>query len=347
MAQIKYQDVRGIFSENLKVRLDIGTKAVKKAVPASHDSWATRLVFKRLDGKSEGEVHDEHLVGIFSEDGKYRLDIGTMAMKENVPASHESWATKLKIKKIKGSSSGFIHYGDVVGIFSEDEKYRLDIGTKAMKKKVPASHDSWATRLRVLEPDPITEVMEVIDTKYRIDEAVESNTKDVELYSNTIDNTQSSIDQHSDINSSESVTETSMWQNTVGISFSEKVTFKTGIPFIAEGKVEISSEQKEEYTWGKSYERQKNWGFSVNLIAPARTKAKVIVSVSKSHLKIPYTMKLKCKTASGKIKTNQLGGIYDGDSSYDLKSVYSVTDNLNNEVKKLTTFFKGEKLFLK
>jgi hypothetical protein len=40
-------------------------------------------------------------------------------------------------------------YEDVVGIFSEDGKFRLDIGTDTMKKNVAADHNSWATRLRI------------------------------------------------------------------------------------------------------------------------------------------------------------------------------------------------------
>ncbi|MGL5267679.1 MAG: hypothetical protein ACRC9E_15910, partial [Plesiomonas shigelloides] len=73
MSIIEYGKKIGVFSEDGKVRLDIGTDAMKKNVPASYDSWATRLVIKRLDGANSGPISDEHLVGIFSEDGKVRL----------------------------------------------------------------------------------------------------------------------------------------------------------------------------------------------------------------------------------------------------------------------------------
>ncbi len=138
----------GIFSEDGKWRLDIGTRAMKENVPATYDSWATRLVIKRLDGPDSGPISDEHVVGIFSLNELYRLDIGTRATKENVPASHESWATRLRVIRLSSASSGPINYGDVVGIFSEDGKWRLDIGTRATKESVPASHESWATRLK-------------------------------------------------------------------------------------------------------------------------------------------------------------------------------------------------------
>lgn len=84
------------------------------------------------------------------------MDIGTDAMKKSVPATHDSWATRLIIKRLDGKSAGEVCYGDIVGIFSEDEKYRPDIGTDAVKKAVPAAHNSWATRLRIQDADPIT-----------------------------------------------------------------------------------------------------------------------------------------------------------------------------------------------
>lgn len=86
-----------MFSATGPVRLDIGTRATKENVPTSHESWSTRLRIVRLDGPSAGPVAANHLVGIFSEDGNWRLDTGDRAMKENVPASHESWATQLVI----------------------------------------------------------------------------------------------------------------------------------------------------------------------------------------------------------------------------------------------------------
>ena len=136
--------------EDGRWRLDIGDAAMKKNIPASHNSWATRLILKRLDGASSGSVKSSHLVGIFSEDGKWRLDIGEAATKKNIPSSHNSWATRLRILPLERMGLGKISYGEVVGVFSEDGKWRLDIGVAAMKKNTPASHNSWATRLQII-----------------------------------------------------------------------------------------------------------------------------------------------------------------------------------------------------
>lgn len=149
---ISYGQPVGVFSATEYVRLDIGLRAVKAEVPGTHESWATRLYIRRLDGPSAGPVLSNHLVGIFSEDGRVRLDIGTRAMKENVPASHRSWATVLYIRRLDGPNYGQVRYGDLVGFFSQDGRVRLDIGSWAMLEEVPAYHESWATQL-VIRPD--------------------------------------------------------------------------------------------------------------------------------------------------------------------------------------------------
>merc|ERR1712232_17049 len=148
MGKIHEKDLIKILSEDKKVRLDIGGDCVLKEVPASHESWATRLIIKRLDGPNKGPVQTDHVVRIFSEDGQKRLDVGEAAMKKNGPPNHESWATRLYIKRLGGGSNA-IKYNELVGIFSESNNKRLDIGGDAMKQEVPASHESWATRLRI------------------------------------------------------------------------------------------------------------------------------------------------------------------------------------------------------
>lgn len=147
---VQYGDTVGVFAEARPVRLDIGTRAMKKNASPNHESWATRLKIKRLDGPSTGVVCSNHVIGIFSEDGKFRLDIGTQAVKEDVPASHVSWATLLNIQPVDGASHNEVEYGTTIKILSQDNQARLDIGTDTMKVNVAASHDSWATRLKIV-----------------------------------------------------------------------------------------------------------------------------------------------------------------------------------------------------
>ena len=149
LGTINENDLIKIISQDNQARLDIGVHCVKEEVPAYHNSWATRLQIKRLDGPNEGFVNVNHVIGIFSEDGKTRLDLGERAMKKNGSVSHESWATRLHVKRLQPSGNTPIKYGEIIGLFSECGRKRLDIGERSMKENVPAHHDSWATRLRI------------------------------------------------------------------------------------------------------------------------------------------------------------------------------------------------------
>jgi len=140
-----------LVSENGACRLDVGGASMKKEIDASHESWATRLYLRRLDGPNEGPVRLGHLIGVFSENGKCRLDVGHGSVKE-CKASHESWATRLFVRPIGHPANGPavpLRYNELVGIFSEDGRKRLDIGHAAVHKECAASHNSWATRLFV------------------------------------------------------------------------------------------------------------------------------------------------------------------------------------------------------
>lgn len=146
---IGYNEVVGIFAEDGRARLDIGLDSVKKEQSPTHESWATRFYIKRLDGPSEGPVTKDHLIAIVAEDGRARLDIGAASVKLEQSPSHESWATRLRIVRLDGESSGPLMYGHLVGVFAEDGRARLDIGLDSMKKEQLPTHESWATRLRI------------------------------------------------------------------------------------------------------------------------------------------------------------------------------------------------------
>ncbi|MHC5053441.1 MAG: ETX/MTX2 family pore-forming toxin [Planctomycetota bacterium] len=330
MSEIQYSQLVGIFSEDGKHRLDIGTRAAKKNTPANHDTWATRLVIKRLDGESSGAVSDYDVVGLFSEDGKFRLDIGTGAMKKNTPADHESWATRLLIRRLDGESSGDVCYGHVVGVFSEDGKYRLDIGTGAVKKNAAADHDTWATRLRIQDADPIVDV-EIVCIDYDLDKARILGSGPVELYRQQVRNN-SSVPQTSSIKGSQSVEETSGWSDSRGFKIGVKTEFKTGIPFIAEGKVEVSAEVSNTYTWNESTKRSQAWSFDTPVTVPPHAVIVALVSVKVSTLSVPYTLKGTFVHKSGARVDGSISGIYTGSNSHDLQVTYLQQDPVSLEV---------------
>ena len=339
MSTIKYGETVGVFSEDGKFRLDIGTDATKKTIPAAHNSWATRLKIKRLDGENSGVISDRHVVGIFSEDGKFRLDIGTDAMKKNVPAKHISWATRLVIKRLDGASSGEVCYGHVVGIFSENEKYRLDIGTDAMKTTVPAAHNSWATRLRIQDPDPIKDVV-ISQIVYDVKNANTLGSGPAELYRQTLMNG-SSVPQTNSISGSVSISETSGWSDSLGFKIGVKTSFNTGIPYVADGKVDVSAEISNTYTWNGSTTKTKTWGFNSPVTVPPYTVINAIVSATVSTIAVPYTLKGTFVHESGARVPGDIKGIYTGSNSHDLTITYIEQDPVTSKIKTRIQSIKG------
>ena len=71
-----------VLSENGNCRLDVGGASMRAEIDASHESWATRLFIRRLDGPSEGPVELGHLVGIFASNNNVRLDVGCASVRE-------------------------------------------------------------------------------------------------------------------------------------------------------------------------------------------------------------------------------------------------------------------------
>lgn len=171
------KDLIKIVSENGKFCFDVGTANVSggKLVTADIDISTTRLYLERLDGPSMGYISTDHVVGIFNHDRSFRLDIGIDAVQSEQSANHDSWATCLYIRRIiddedyerqlvlaekqdedeknaininNKMNNEPLKYGELVGVFASEGAYiRMDIGLNAMKKAVPADHNSWATRL--------------------------------------------------------------------------------------------------------------------------------------------------------------------------------------------------------
>jgi hypothetical protein len=151
---VTYGAVVGVFAHDLSCRLNIAPPGTKTLVPADVDSPTTRLLFRRLDGPSSGVVEEDHLIGIFTEDGNGRLDIAEDCFEQKTLASNDSDTTQFIIENLIEKKNGDICYEEPIGIFSVDKKFRLDIGQTALKKLQSPSHSSFATELyiRIIKP---------------------------------------------------------------------------------------------------------------------------------------------------------------------------------------------------
>ena len=328
MGFITYGQEIGIFSENFKNRLDIGTKAMKKKQKWNHNSWATRLQIKRLDGPSEGDVEDTHVIGVFTEGGTCRLDIGRGSMKDYAKATHLVSATRLHIwphteNCLPSKNGERLQYGDIIGIFDQNGDYRLDLGKDCVPKPCPDNRDSWATRLRIQDKDPVIEVGAIRDIIYNTKDGTILSTEVEEMYNVDLPNS-TNIEQTFELSKTFTWSETKTFQNSVGFKIGTEVSGKVGIPFVVEGDVKVSAETSYSHEWGTSETETKSISWKASPVAEPNTSLKVLVTISKSKVEVPYTMTADVKHMSGKWGTETFNGIFKGNIGHDF--TYTLED---------------------
>lgn len=326
MGFVTYGQTIGVFASNHNVRLDIGTQAMKVDTPASHVTWATKLIIRRVDGPSVGAVEDTHLVGIFSETNGKRLDVGDGSLKKNVPVDHLSWGTKLKIwpATSQGSKAGQrINYGDVVGVFSEDRRYRLDIGSRAVKKEADASHNSWATKLYLQDYDPVVQVTAVNSIKYELSKAKITSTKINEMMKVDLPNS-TNYEQTFDLSKTFQYSSTKTYNNDIGFKAGTEVSGKAGVPLVSEGEVKVSAEVSFNHTWGTSETETTTINWKAKPVAKPNTVVRAMVVVSKSKIEVPFTMNCDAKRLSGKWDRTDVSGVFKRELGHDF--LYTLED---------------------
>jgi len=136
-----------VLTEDRSTRLDL---ADMNEVLASYNAWSSsKLRFDRIDGESTGDVHFDHLVGIFAtaDNGAiFRLDV--KAASDDISTS--ALTARLKVTSGDGTScTGNVQYGTEYALFSEDGTKRLDIGTQGTGTPTPWDMANTNTRLHV------------------------------------------------------------------------------------------------------------------------------------------------------------------------------------------------------
>jgi hypothetical protein len=151
----------------------------------------------------------------------------------------------------------------------------------------------------------------VTNVKYDIPDAVLSGAAPYVAGSITLTNA-SSVSQSTNQSTSIAVSETSSWSNTVGGKIGVKTTFKTGIPFIAEGKVEVSAEISESYTWGETKGTTKTVGTQVTVNIPPHSQITASFVAQRQEVNIPYSCVWTTDFSNGTKKEEYVTGTYKG-----------------------------------
>jgi hypothetical protein len=164
--------------------------------------------------------------------------------------------------------------------------------------------------------DPVTDV-EISSIEYDVAAAKTLHSGPAELYRQTVRN-DSAIPQSSSISGSATVSETSGWSDSLAVKVGVSTSFKTGIPFIAEGKVTVSVDVTNTYTWNGSKTTAKTWGFNTPVVVPPHTTIVGLISATLSTIAVPYTLSGTFILKSGARIAGRINGIYTGSNSHDL-----------------------------
>jgi hypothetical protein len=337
MGFITYGELIGVFSSvygrDSGARLDIGTRAMKRDTPASTLSSTTKLRIQRIGGVSEGDVEDTHIIGIFSEDLEYRLDVGTGSMKENVPTTALGWGAKLKIwpAENKGSRSGErINYNDIIGVFSSDGLYRLDIGGDALDP-AEATRVTWATQLLIQDTDPVVKVNKVVSLTYNLEMAVQHPPHDKGHYSGTQDN-ETNVEQTITLSQEIETSNSMCFSNAVSFEAGVSVSAEVGIPFVGGANVEVSAKTSISEEWGSTIETTKTETWEEPFTVEPRSKLNWFLKISDTKFEVPYVMVADVETFSGNFERRTMPGTFIGHNATHTTVKYELTDQ-NGKIK--------------
>jgi len=182
--------------------------------------------------------------------------------------------------------------------------------------------------------DPIVDA-EISSIDYDLASAKTLYSAPAELYRQTVHNDTTQL-QTSAISGSASVAETSGWSDSLAVKVGVSTSFKTGIPFVAEGKITVSVEVTNTYTWNGSTTATKTWGFNTPVNVPPHTTIVALVTTTLSTISVPYTLKGTFILKSGVRITGSIKGIYTGTNSHDLNVTFIQQNPVTSQIQSIT-----------
>jgi hypothetical protein len=194
--------------------------------------------------------------------------------------------------------------------------------------------DDGALRIHFLSPngtdtigwtsnatDPVADVVEIKSIDYDVANAVVSNPTPEGLYSQTVTN-DSDHQQTSSVTGSVNVELTSGWSDSLAVKVGVSTTFSAGIPAIASGKVTVSLDVTNTYTWNGSSSTSQSFGFNTPVTVDPHTTVEVLIVATQSTITVPYVLTGKFTLQSGTAVQGTIHGMYTGTDSHDLTVKY-------------------------
>ncbi|KAK4254442.1 hypothetical protein QN277_009826 [Acacia crassicarpa] len=115
-------------------------------------------------------------------------------------------------------------------------------------------------------------------------------------------------------------TKSSTWNASLSLKLGVKTTFKTGIPFIAKGRIEVSAEFSGAYQWGETKTSSTVVETVYKVTVPAMTMVTVSLLATVGSCDVPFSYTQHDTLTNGQPVTyNMDDGIYTGINSFNFK----------------------------
>lgn len=190
--------------------------------------------------------------------------------------------------------------------------------------------------------DPVVDI-EISSIDYDVAAAKIIKSTPADLYRQSVVNNTPQT-QTSSISGSEAVSEMSGWSDSLAVKVGVSTSFKTGIPFIAEGKITVSLDVTNTYTWNGSTTRTKTWSFNTPVTVPANTTYVALIAATVTTISVPYTLSGTLILKSGARVAGIINGIYTGSNSHDLTVTYIKQDPVTMHIESITQPVENYKL---
>lgn len=201
--------------------------------------------------------------------------------------------------------------------FSEEEDFRECSGNAFVAGL--ACFDSYCDRISMYCcQNPYADV-EVVDVNYDLDAAKILENPPESLASQTLENNSASATATMEFSFSKAITESSWFQNSVGIGLEIGRSFSAGIPFI-DGEVEssLAVSRSQERAYGIQEDITKTYTATFTIEVPPCSSVHAEALVSTADLDVPYKMFLESPSTGQNFVRE---GIWEGVSSWYLRYV--------------------------
>lgn len=156
---------------------------------------------------------------------------------------------------------------------------------------------------------------------YDLDNATMSAPEPMDLYTQTVSNSTNTT-QASTITGTKGVSETVGWANAFGVKVGVKTTLTTGVPLVVEGKLEISAEVTDTFTWNESTTTTTTVAFSAPVSVPPGETYQVTIIATNANYSVPYTLTGVYTLTSGIQVPGVMQGVYTGSNVSDTHVEY-------------------------